>query len=96
MSAFLYALTTLELDGNADTIRRATQTLLRDAAYLVSLRLLLRGEKDTLAYKLFRAQSVYSSAKRELGYLLVNDTAVRTTPLVSWDAVLTTLGEIKK
>lgn len=96
MSAFLYALTTLELDGNADTISRATQTLLRDAAYLVSLRLLLRGEKDTLAYKLFRAQSVYSSAKRELGYLLVNDTAVRTTPLVSWDAVLTTLGEIKK
>ena len=96
MSAFLYALTTLELDGNADTIRPTTQNLLHNLVPMLSLRLLLRGEKDTLAYKLFRGQTLYPNVKREIGYLFVNDTAIRTTPLVSWDAVLTTLDEIKK
>ena len=97
MSAFLYTLTTLELDRNTDTISQATRTNLHNTAPMVLLQLLRRGEHDTVSYKLFRGKGLYpNAALREVGYLLVNDSTVRTTPLVSWDAVLTTLDKIRK
>ncbi len=97
MSAFLYAFTTLELDRYTDTISTETRERLSVITPLLDLRLLRRGERDTVSYKLFQGKRLYPSATlRELGYLLVNDTAIRTTQLVSWDAVLTTLDEIKK
>lgn len=97
MSAFLYALTTLELDQRNDSIAPLTRTRLRNAVPMLTLQLLRRGEYDTTTYQLFRGQTLYpGAALRGLGYLLVNDTGIRTTPLVSWDAVLTTLDEIKR
>lgn len=85
MSAFLYALTGLTSDGTGTPETRAR---VETQVPLLRLRLRLRRSADTLVYDL------YPQGGASTAYLRDGAGQLWTTPLVAWDAVMTTLPQL--
>ena len=91
MSAFLYAVTALEL-LKADTLSAQTLSLLQTQTPLLELCILQRAKNDTLALRLYCGNALYPNNEllTAIGYVQDQYHQLYLTPLVAWDAIFTT------